>query len=108
MASRKPCIDCGMPVRASRCPNCAEKIIVITKPKDPTTSRGYGYQWQKLRVLILDRDGWTCYICQKKLTKADATVDHVVPLSVDRSASSMDPSNLRACCRSCNSRKKNK
>ena len=108
MATRKPCIDCGIPVRASRCPNCAQKILVNAKPKQPTTSRGYGYEWQKLRTLILGRDAWTCYICNKKLKGADATVDHVVPLATDNSRASMDPSNLRACCRSCNSRKKNK
>jgi len=78
-----------------------------SKPKGNTTQRGYGAEWQKIRRFILDRDQWTCYKCQKKLAGLDATVDHLIPLAVDRTLG-LDPSNLAACCRSCNSAKRDK
>lgn len=73
-------------------------------PKASSTARGYDARWRTLRLAILDRDGWQCGVCGCLLDKSNATVDHVVPLAADRSQR-LEPSNLRACCRSCNSRK---
>ena len=95
--SKKPCIVCGVVTTSSRCP-----AHTVNKPS--STSRGYGYQWQKARIQILNRDNWTCHYCGKKLVGSDATVDHIVPLHKDSSLA-LDPSNLVASCRSCNSRK---
>lgn len=64
-----------------------------------TTARGYGYDWQKLRTLILARDGHVCRYCGGAAT----SVDHVVPLV--EGGARLDPGNLVACCASCNSRK---
>ena len=104
----KPCIDCGRPVRTSRCPSCTEKRLQASPQptKEKTSVRGYGADWQRIRRLVLDRDGWVCYKCNKKLVGSDATVDHIVPLSVDSSLRLVS-SNLAACCRSCNSKKSN-
>jgi len=105
----KPCLDCGKPNPFSRCSDCAKKRLIANPPKyrGTTHDRGYGAAWQKLRRLILDRDAWVCYLCNKKLSGSDATVDHIIPLSVDRSRS-LDPTNLAACCRACNSKKQHK
>ena len=104
-----PCLDCGIPTRSSRCSSCAEKRLSLLpqRPKANTTERGYGSDWQRTARLILDRDGWTCQICGKRLSGSDATVDHIVPLSKNKNLR-LEPSNLRASCRSCNSRKSNK
>jgi len=78
-----------------------------TKPKANTTQRGYGADWQRVRRHILDRDQWICYKCQKKLAGPDATVDHIIPLALSTEGR-LDPANLAACCRSCNSSKRDK
>jgi len=32
-------------------------------------------KWKKLRITILDRDGWQCAVCNKPAH----TVDHIIP-----------------------------
>jgi len=109
MALLKPCLECGTPSRTSRCPKCSE-LILLNRPrpaKSSSAQRGYDYSWQRIRKLVLDRDGWVCYICNKKLAGSDATVDHIISLK-DNYELRLDSKNLAACCRSCNSKKKNK
>jgi len=67
--------------------------------KGSATRRGYDAAWQRLRLVVLERDGRVCRWC---CGYAD-TVDHVTAL-VDGGAR-LDPTNLVACCRSCNSRR---
>lgn len=61
------------------------------------------------RAKILRRDGWRCWYCGVELPRSvsnlteAATLDHVLPLS--RGGTNAE-SNLVACCRQCNSRKK--
>lgn len=54
-------------------------------------------RWKRIRRIVLERDGHTCELCGAYAN----TVDHVLPavLGGDDSLS-----NLRALCRSCNSR----
>ena len=109
MALMKPCLECGTPSRTSRCSRCSE-LILLKKPrpsKPGSTQRGYDASWQRIRRLVLDRDKWICYLCGTKLKGSNATVDHIVSLKEDYSLR-LIPSNLAACCRSCNSKKKNK
>ncbi len=47
-------------------------------------------KWQKLRIQILDRDGWVCVVCNKPAH----TVDHIVPRV--RGGSMWEPSNLQS------------
>jgi 5-methylcytosine-specific restriction endonuclease McrA len=47
-----------------------------------------------------------CRNCGKHLEGADATVDHIIPLS--KGGDPASHSNLAASCRSCNSRKRDK
>lgn len=55
------------------------------------------------RMHILDRDAWTCQYCGTRLfTAAEATVDHIIPLSL---GGGNEDSNLRAACHPCNKTK---
>ena len=53
-------------------------------------------RWAKLRLRILDRDGWRCRECGKP---GRLEVDHVVSMS--RGGDACDESNLQALCRGC-------
>lgn len=102
-----PCIGCGVPIQPnkySRCANCLPAHIASRAPRVRANAneRGYDAQWRKLREYILQRDGMVCHYCQMKLDSTNASVDHVIPLSKDKSLSHT-PSNLVACCRKCNS-----
>lgn len=52
-----------------------------------------------------DRRGWECSYCHDALTKASATMDHVVPLS---RGGSNGIDNIAPCCRRCNASKGNR
>jgi len=56
-------------------------------------------KWAKLRITILDRDGWQCAICNGPAH----TVDHIVPRV--KGGDMWSPDNLQSMCKSCNSRK---
>ena len=56
-------------------------------------------KWKKIRITVLDRDGWQCAICSKP---AD-TVDHIYPRVKGGDMWALD--NLQSLCKSCNSRK---
>jgi 5-methylcytosine-specific restriction endonuclease McrA len=52
-------------------------------------------QWKKLRLRILNRDGWICFWCGMEAN----TCDHVIPVA---RGGSDDPDNLVAACKRCN------
>jgi len=108
MTPKLSCLDCGVPTARSRCDACFEKkkAILIPRQRLSTAARGYDSEWNRVRLSILKRDNFICYRCQKNLEGNDATVDHIIPLS--RGGARLDRTNLAACCRSCNSQKKNK
>ena len=56
-------------------------------------------KWKKLRITILDRDGWQCAICNKPAH----TVDHIIPRV--KGGDMWAPDNLQSMCKSCNSSK---
>ena len=56
-------------------------------------------KWKKLRITVLDRDGWICALCG---AVAD-TVDHIYPRIKGGDMWALD--NLQCLCKSCNSRK---
>jgi 5-methylcytosine-specific restriction endonuclease McrA len=105
---KMPCLDCGVPTLRSRCEQCQENHNIMKPQRIRATSdaRGYDYAWRKIRIQILNRDNWRCHYCEKVLSGSDATVDHLQPLS--KFGAKLDPSNLVAACRSCNSKKKDK
>lgn len=70
-------------------------VDMPSKKGDPRLTRKYREQ----RLMVLRRDAFTCYYCGQDAT----TVDHVV--SIKAGGDPISPSNLVACCVSCNSRK---
>ena len=58
-------------------------------------------EWRAVREQVLLRDLYTCKYCGKSLFGSDATVDHIVARS--EGGADLDPRNLAAACRSCNS-----
>jgi 5-methylcytosine-specific restriction endonuclease McrA len=62
--------------------------------------RPYDRGWRKVRLFILERDGWLCQIRGPKCTKRATQVDHRIP--VIAGGSWLDPDNLRASCERCN------
>ena len=56
-------------------------------------------KWAKLRIQILDRDGWTCVSCNRPAH----TVDHIIPRV--KGGDMWSPDNLQSMCKSCNSAK---
>lgn len=109
-----PCDACGEPTKnrhycSRKCrPKKSDRTAWVRRsPRVPASERGYGAAWQKLRVKILDRDDWSCQVrglgCVPDLRMGtrNATVDHIQPLAL---GGTDDPSNLRACCWTCNSR----
>lgn len=63
------------------------------------------YNIAENRLKIFERDGYECYKCTKQLTRFNATLDHIQPVSED-GANSFD--NLVTCCLHCNSRRGSK
>jgi len=54
------------------------------------------------RKFVFIRDDSTCQYCQKKLVKADATLDHVIPRS---RGGKLNWTNVVLACKNCNQRK---
>lgn len=54
------------------------------------------------REAIFERDGWLCGICGEPVERADATLDHIVPVSL---GGADEPENVRLAHSLCNSRR---
>jgi 5-methylcytosine-specific restriction protein A len=66
-------------------------------------SRGYGSQWDKLRIAVLRRDMGLCQPCLANNRTALATeVDHITPKA---KGGTDDIGNLQAICRPCHTDK---
>ena len=73
------------------------------KQQGTNTERGYGYTWQKLRLRVLERDGYLCVTCTANSKHVQATdVDHIKPKAY---GGTDDVSNLQALCGQCHNRK---
>lgn len=64
----------------------------------------YPRGWARIRLAVLNRDGWVCQICGRQLSRdhnspAGAQVDHKVPLVA---GGTNQADNLQAACRTCN------
>ena len=80
----RPCLRCGtLTTTGAYCP--------AHRPKNP---RGSTRAWRKLRLVILERDGYRCR-CGKPATD----VDHILPVI---QGGTDHPDNLRAGCAHCN------
>ena len=75
--------------------------------RESSTARGYGWQWQQLRLVILQRDGYRCQHCKLagRMTPA-RHVDHIENraawIRAHGSADGLDnPGNLQSLCKDC-------
>lgn len=58
-----------------------------------------------LKKMIVQRDGYRCAICGKRLNQDEVSLDHIIPRSY---GGTDDPSNLQVTCIYCNTTKSNK
>ena len=67
-------------------------------------SRGYGYEWQKLRLLTLSRDAGLCQPCLRRghVTPGCNIVDHIVNKA---RGGNDDGGNLQTICAACHDAK---
>jgi len=78
-------------------------VMVYPKFINPHKNR------QPTKKTILSRDKYTCQYCNAELTRADATIDHITPVSkFDNKKEANTWENMVACCRSCNAKKGDK
>lgn len=108
-AAAKPCRHpgCGQLVRdgTSYCPahKQARAGTFADRARGTRQQRGYGGAWDKLRVVVLQRDAGLCQPCRAAGHVAVATmVDHIQPKS---KGGTDDMDNLQAICRACHTRK---
>lgn len=105
VAAPKPCRHpgCGRLVSdgSGYCPS-HKKPGWDTK-KTTAHQRGYGYAWQKLRLVVLKRDSGLCQPCLEKgkITVAN-TVDHKTPKA---EGGNDDLENLQTICKRCHTMK---
>ena len=57
-------------------------------------------EYKRVRLLVLDRDGWRCKIRGPHCHGWADQVDHVIPRA--DGGALFDPTNMRAACRPCN------
>jgi 5-methylcytosine-specific restriction endonuclease McrA len=64
----------------------------------------YGGPWRRVRLAILERDGYRCMIRSKGCKGRADCVDHIIPVDPSGSGGGAwwEPSNLRASCSVCN------
>jgi 5-methylcytosine-specific restriction endonuclease McrA len=72
-------------------PSEAEPLLMTMHSQRKSNST----QWKKLRMRILQRDGFECYWCGAEAN----TCDHVIPVA---RGGTDDPENLVAACKRCN------
>lgn len=68
-----------------------------------TTQRGYGWDWQRRRIRILERDNYLCVPCSAAGVYTPATeVDHIVNLAL---GGGNGGDNLQSICKACHAAK---
>lgn len=95
----RPSLPCSHP----GCPALQPCSQHAPPPWQRTTPRrqpaGSGWAWQRKRKAILERDGYACHYCGAPAT----VIDHIIGLTF---GGTDDESNLVACCRPCNEKKR--
>ena len=82
-------------------PRCPTHASQHARRRGTRQEQGYGADWQRVRLEVLERDDYTCHYCG---TVADS-VDHVLPKV---RGGSDDEANLVAACIRCNSAKRDR
>ena len=98
LAIKRPCAQpgCAELVERGRCAaHQREAYRQQDARRGSRQARGSGRAWDRLRLLILDRDQWLCQACRRR----DACeVDHIVAKA---DGGSDAPSNLQSLCSDC-------
>ncbi len=93
-------LGCSMLALSRYCGRHARERAAQPDSRENSTRRGYGYDWQKLRLWHL-RQHPLCADCEARgVTELAKDVDHIVPIAVDPSRR-LDPTNLQSLCRPC-------
>jgi 5-methylcytosine-specific restriction protein A len=106
-AAPRPCTQpgCGVLVRdgTGRCPAHPVANRFADKRRGTRHERGYGSEWDRLRLEILRRDKGLCQPCLRldRVTRGNI-VDHIVPKAEDGTD---DPANLQTICKPCHTAK---
>ena len=82
-----------------RCLVCQRQRVEVRRQARRQAGGLDGRPWRRLRMLILERDGFTCQLRLPGCTGFATHVDHRVSR---RDGGSDDPLNLQAACASCN------
>jgi 5-methylcytosine-specific restriction protein A len=91
----RPCVDCGIVVRATRCVECGRKK---ERRRVRREQRGYDSAWRALSKMMRATQPW----CSRCRSTRDLTLDHIIPLS---RGGTNDAANAQVLCRKCNSEK---
>jgi 5-methylcytosine-specific restriction endonuclease McrA len=62
----------------------------------------YGPEWEAVRLVVLERDGYRCTLNLECCTGVATTADHIIERD---QGGTNHPSNLRAACLPCNARR---
>lgn len=81
-------------------PLVKEKLSIQQEPEE----EDYFNNSEK-RLIIFERDNWTCVYCGEKVTSANATLDHLIP---QYKGGKNTEENLKTACLICNSIKSGK
>ena len=101
----KPCSACAVPVHdgSARCAAHKVRGTFADKRRGSRQSRGYGSQWDRQRLLILERDGGLCQPCARAgRVQGGRTVDHILNKA---QGGTDDPANLQTICDPCHASK---
>ena len=102
-AAKKRCNAPGCPnlTMGKHCPEHTTQFEQKRRarfPREGSTKRGYGAVWQRIRLVVLERDPWCCH-CR---TQPSVDVDHVKP----KAAGGTDElENLQGICKACHQKK---
>jgi 5-methylcytosine-specific restriction protein A len=89
--------------RAASWKPAAVQSLHRERDRGSSSARGYDRLWQKLRLVILERDPLCVFCLADDVLTPSHQVDHIKPI-VDRPDLRLDPANLRGLCDSCHSK----
>jgi 5-methylcytosine-specific restriction enzyme A len=106
-AAPRPCTRPGCTALVSdgtaRCKDHPHESSFASKERGTRQQRGYGAEWDRLRLVILKRDKYLCQVCLRKgIVTSCNIVDHIVPKAEHGTD---DPGNLQSICRPCHQEK---
>lgn len=100
--TRRPCLQCGEPSAATRCPDCATAEDVRTDNRRGTpTARGYDSRWARLSARARRLQPW-CSTCG---SGEDLTADHLHALAAGGRRRGLTLADVQVLCRGCNARR---